>query len=479
MATFTIVDVLTIGYASCPSGTAWFYLPNSLTPIVIYGDASGSAIANPVTLSASGSATVYLSQLARMVVQDINGVTVVDTVINQEADTEVANSSSAFTGSTQKAVNDAALAAFGGQNFQYVPSGSWVGLTPQAWMNGVVRNVMAYGAVGATNINDGVTPADSAIAAAVADVRAAGGGVVYFPPGTYLLNSPIAVAGSNTELRGAGAVSTTLKINSGTNNGITSTAAFNLAVRYMTIVAAVSTTGKAISATTGGIVIDGVTTTSTVDTALYLPAGAGNVSVFGNSSLAGSTNGISATTVSNLTVVGGVLNGGTASIVTSGCTGVALIGVTAFLQTYDASSSGVAVIGGQASFVMSGGQPIGFFQRATGNDGSTINVATGATATAISLADGQEHMINANSGGAGTVTVPDPTSLPSSTTRNYLVTIKYRNAAGGPVTWAFSGSAFVHVGGAVPANTNGHTIAVLYLWDGSKLREISRGDTTT
>jgi hypothetical protein len=345
-------------------------------------------------------------------------------------------------------------------------------------MNGVVRNVMAYGSVGATSINDGVTPADAAIAAAIADAQANGASDVFLPPGTYLLNSPVAINTTGVTIRGAGAGVTTIKINSATNNGFVVTSASGVRFRGLTIIAATATTGAAITTNSGGMTLDDVTTTTSVDKALVM-TGSSNVTVQGNCSLAGATYAVSATTVSQLTIVGGVYNGGTASIITSGCTGVAVIGANAFLMTFDAASSGVAVVGCTGSLVFSGAQPTGFFQRGNGIDGSTITVATGATATAIDLSLGHEFLINASSGGAGTVTVPDPTKLPSSTTRNYFLTVKYRNAAGGAVTWAFSGTKFVHVGAAVPANTALHTITVLYLWDGTVFREISRGDTLT
>lgn len=105
------------------------------------------------------------------------------------------------------------------------PGTPWVDLpartTPvmAAWLNGVddaltstgqlVYNVRNHGAAG-----DGVTNDRAAIQAAVAACNAAGGGVVFFPPGTYLVGSPITAMSSVTFL-GCGAASV---IKSSVNN---------------------------------------------------------------------------------------------------------------------------------------------------------------------------------------------------------------------------------------------------------------------
>jgi hypothetical protein len=74
-------------------------------------------------------------------------------------------------------------------------------------------NVQAYGAVG-----DGVTDDTAAIAAAIAVVDAAGG-VVYFPPGTYLTSAQINIFGANVTMRGAGP-STIIKAKNAANVGV-------------------------------------------------------------------------------------------------------------------------------------------------------------------------------------------------------------------------------------------------------------------
>ncbi len=62
-----------------------------------------------------------------------------------------------------------------------------------------------YGAKG-----DGVTNDSTAIAAAIADCAAAGGGVVYFPPGTYVNTAVLNVTTTTVNLVGSGSANTTI-----------------------------------------------------------------------------------------------------------------------------------------------------------------------------------------------------------------------------------------------------------------------------
>jgi hypothetical protein len=72
-----------------------------------------------------------------------------------------------------------------------------------------------FGAVG-----DGITVDGPAIQAAVDYVGSVGGGVVYFPKGTYLIDGPITVTASNTSLVGSGRTVTRLLSSVTTGNMI-------------------------------------------------------------------------------------------------------------------------------------------------------------------------------------------------------------------------------------------------------------------
>jgi hypothetical protein len=84
------------------------------------------------------------------------------------------------------------------------PSGATEAGTLAARFGLVFDVVNDYGAAG-----DGVTDDTDAIQAACAAAKAAGGGVVNLPPGTYLIRRPITLA-SNVTLRGAGRGITTI-----------------------------------------------------------------------------------------------------------------------------------------------------------------------------------------------------------------------------------------------------------------------------
>lgn len=82
-------------------------------------------------------------------------------------------------------------------------SGKWTPVAPFV-------NAHLYGVKG-----DGTTNDTSAINTAITAVAAAGGGVLFFPPGTYMINTTINLAAS-VILQGAGKTATTIKLLSGT-----------------------------------------------------------------------------------------------------------------------------------------------------------------------------------------------------------------------------------------------------------------------
>src|SRR6266699_2413418 len=63
----------------------------------------------------------------------------------------------------------------------------------------IYYNVLQYNAD-----NTGTTDTTTAIQNAINAAQAAGGGTVYFPPGTYLISSTLTVSSDNMQLVGAG-----------------------------------------------------------------------------------------------------------------------------------------------------------------------------------------------------------------------------------------------------------------------------------
>lgn len=124
-----------------------------------------------------------------------------------------------------------------------------------------VFNVKAYGALGDGTTND-ATNIQSAITAA----QSAGGGIVYFPQGTYKLGAGLTVTASNVTLCGSGFGSTKLVLNNSVNANIisvTGTGTIGVSIQDMQL------DGNKANQTSGhGIQID--TPYSTTDTQHYI-----------------------------------------------------------------------------------------------------------------------------------------------------------------------------------------------------------------
>ncbi|KRE33294.1 glycosyl hydrolase family 28-related protein [Paenibacillus sp. Soil724D2] len=108
----------------------------------------------------------------------------------------------------------------------------------------LVINVKDNGVLG-----DGVTDDTTAIQTAVDIVNNGGGGIVYFPKGTYKITSPIRVFGNNIQIKGAGIGATVIK-NYGTTDALNlndSWLKVQITICDLTIDANTQTTGRAIN----------------------------------------------------------------------------------------------------------------------------------------------------------------------------------------------------------------------------------------
>lgn len=492
MSTWIPVNNLINGFPDAADGVAWFYLPGTTTPVVIAGDDTGTPTTNPAPLNSNGAATVYVDRLARMVVQDINGATVADIVANETTAALTTNTSSAFTGDTQEDVDDAAQVAFGGKDFFYVPSGSWVGMTPKAWMNGVVRNVMAYGSVGATQINDGVTPADTAIAAAIADVQAQGGGTVFFPKGVYLCNAAIAINATGVTLAGVARGASTIKINSTTLNGLVFTSANGSVVRDLRITTPVASSGTGIKADVVSgfqvlnVKVDGF------DVPLYTLNNTEDVFVqnseFNATNAVASARAYLCDDTTSVTIIGGTFEGASTGYAMEflGDTGGVVVtgasvgtGTTAIRFDATIALSGFRFVGNASSstnvFSFGGAtMPGGFYQAGNGVDGYTGGLLTGATFTP-DLSKGCDIMIDATTTGVA-YTVAVPSVPPVSTSRGFYMTLTFYCHAGGAITgWGVAAGYHLSSG---PSTVDTHKTTYLLRWDGAVWHEVSRSDTT-
>ncbi len=85
-----LIDILAVGVIDSSglpldSGRAYIYNSGTTTPITVYADIElTDPMSNPVTLSSSGKAEVYIGQSVRVVILDANGATVDDFEIQNE-----------------------------------------------------------------------------------------------------------------------------------------------------------------------------------------------------------------------------------------------------------------------------------------------------------------------------------------------------------------------------------------------------------
>lgn len=171
-------------------GKVYFYVAGTSTPKDTYSDSAGTVLnANPVILDSRGEANIFLlsDQAYKVVIKDSSDVTIY-TVDNVSAMVDIYSLSRTDNTSLGDALvggkrTDANAVAFTLHKYH-----------ENRWLNVVVD----YGATG-----DGSTNDTTAIQNAATDLRTSGGGVLYFPSGTYIVNQSILI-GSNTRCLGDG-----------------------------------------------------------------------------------------------------------------------------------------------------------------------------------------------------------------------------------------------------------------------------------
>ena len=199
-----LVSTLCAGISAAANGWAEIYIRGTTTRATVYyafeaptSDSSGANIA----LDAYGAVEVYVNQLVDIVAKSPDG-TVVRSWTDGYSSPNVEVISPAFTGhdyvsgaaavnkpTTLQAVLDLYATSSGSKDWKVLIGGVEKNLQNAfGSLNGLVFNVKdpTYGAVG-----DGVTNDQTAIASALAAAVAAGGGVVFFPKGTYLVTTAI------------------------------------------------------------------------------------------------------------------------------------------------------------------------------------------------------------------------------------------------------------------------------------------------
>jgi len=211
-----LIEPLAVGIAAASLGTVDLLRRGSSTRVTYYTSFEGDGATTPtgsIDLDASGGGVFYVNETTDVVVRDATGEEVRRFVSASAASSvEVISQSftgtdydSAATGATKpvplSTVLDRLFTSFGTTNFNVLVGGT--SQTLQSVLSGVASlyfNVKssAYGATG-----DGVTDDTAAVQAAFDAAQAAGGGVVFFPRGSYFLDNAVTV-GATVSLLGVG-----------------------------------------------------------------------------------------------------------------------------------------------------------------------------------------------------------------------------------------------------------------------------------
>lgn len=213
----SLVAPLASGINGAASGSAEFYLRGTNTTAngYVFSDKDAQTAATTHTLDANGGIARYVTTSVDVVVKNSSAATVRTFTWEDQAKTvEVTNAG--FTGTHPTTGSqtpggrtnlDAALTSLytslGAVDGKVLVNGGGVNIKDAIGSStGIFINVKTttYGAVG-----NGTNDDTSAIQAALNAANTAGGGIVYFPPGTYLINQALALpADGNTLLLGVG-----------------------------------------------------------------------------------------------------------------------------------------------------------------------------------------------------------------------------------------------------------------------------------
>ena len=264
-----LLESLAAGIPSAANGTVAIYRRGTSTFATLYADYNGTGAYTPtaaLALDANGAIEVFVNEEVDIVVRDASATPVVTTnPMNSASNVEVMSTS--FTGTdydtaasgaslpiTLAAVLDKWLTSAGALDWKVLVNSSSMKLSDAlALFSGVFYNVKAtaYGAKGDITTDD-----TSAIQAAITTAFNAGGGIVFFPAGTYLITATLTLK-AGVSLLGAGAKAVTISLNHATTDAISvdaGTANFAVSIQGITVLPQQSNTGKMLKVESGTVV---------------------------------------------------------------------------------------------------------------------------------------------------------------------------------------------------------------------------------
>lgn len=495
--------VVTTAGAALASGKARFYQVATLTPKSVFSDdALTAAITQPVTLNAGGSAIVYVDTSVRMIVKDAaDTTTLYDVTMNVSRAEQVYVTSSAFNNGAETTLQTIL-------NGWTASAGGFAGLfTYKRSATSTERNLkdaIAGGNISAKDrgaVGNGVANDTAALAAAVAEMSALGGGNVLLEAGNYLIDAstPLSLP-ANVSLVGRGSASTTITLNHATANaiGVSAAGVGGSVIQGLTITNTGTSTGTGIACVSTSkitirdvtVVVDkfktGVSFSACSNTAIYdsflgcLDTGAGT-----GRSLIWSTSGINhyvsntefdasgtgtcveaATGASSISIWGSEFRTGAVGVLLTssdnndlmrvvGCTGLANNVTTAF------SASGSA-----ARMLYQAGNLI---------DGYSEDVASGGTVTPAPHTKGTAIRFRGTSAGVAiTVALPTAPNQPG-----FKMTTQFFNNVA--VTgWTLNAGYHTATGAAAISGTSGDKTTISWEYDiaSAVWRELGRTVST-
>lgn len=204
------IDPLITGFADAAGGYAMLYRRGTSTAATAYSDFAGQYAVNTHTLDAAGRCVRYVNELVDVKVYDEDGTQVVDTFTAGSNATalEIIDAHStgtdydtAASGANKPTTLQSQLGArytsFGAKDFKVLVGGQERNLKDVLLTGLIDVTGPTYNAAG-----DGVTDDTTVVQAAITAADAFGGGIVFFPPGTYKVST--LTIPSNVTLLGCG-----------------------------------------------------------------------------------------------------------------------------------------------------------------------------------------------------------------------------------------------------------------------------------